>query len=300
LTYAEFKNRDYPAVIATARRVHARKHQNAAVVHLFAAGAREAQHDLNEALGEMETLLSEDPKSPLAGQFRQILDQIKTEQVSLAKVKRHPAAPPPSVSSALPPPSAEVVSPQIQQASGGSGPSNPTSYPANYPIPSRRSRELFAATDHGKSVTNLSLSDVEIRDDNQPPQTILIPQCDSASLAYRTHHRYEQLDSRAVCIRTGRCQQFLKRWSRQERPSGLASIIPCFSDFTPDQTLQLAQLHSAPGGGTALWDAVARAQAGPSRSTTRCPGSRLAMHNSSSASLQMPSAAQRGRSRSIQ
>src|SRR5882672_1232041 len=94
LTYAEFKNRDYPAVIATARHVHAHKHQNAAVVHLFAAGAREAQHDLNEALGEMETLLSEDPRSPLSGQFRQIVDQIKTEQVSLAKVKRHAADPP--------------------------------------------------------------------------------------------------------------------------------------------------------------------------------------------------------------
>jgi tetratricopeptide (TPR) repeat protein len=93
LTYAQFRNHDYPAVIATARHVHAYKHEIAAVVHLFAAGAWEAQHNLNEALGEMETLLSEDPKSPLTGQFRQILDQIKAEKVSQAQIKRHPADP---------------------------------------------------------------------------------------------------------------------------------------------------------------------------------------------------------------
>ena len=32
---------------------------------------------------------------------------------------------------------------------------------------------FFAATDHGKSVTDLAASDVEIRDDNQPPDAIL-------------------------------------------------------------------------------------------------------------------------------
>jgi len=65
LTYAEFKNRDYSGVIATTRRVHHRKHQDTALVHLFAAGAWEAQEHLSEAQDELETLLSEDPKSPL-------------------------------------------------------------------------------------------------------------------------------------------------------------------------------------------------------------------------------------------
>jgi hypothetical protein len=46
LTYAEFVNRDYSAVIATVHRIHDRKHNGAAVVHYFAAGALEAQDDL--------------------------------------------------------------------------------------------------------------------------------------------------------------------------------------------------------------------------------------------------------------
>src|SRR5208282_2185939 len=63
LAYGEFVNHDYPAVIATAREVHDRnhkEHKGTAVVHFFAAGAWEAQDNLNEAQQEMETLLQED------------------------------------------------------------------------------------------------------------------------------------------------------------------------------------------------------------------------------------------------
>src|SRR5436305_15099272 len=70
LIYAQFKNRDYPAVIATTRQVHHRKHENAAMVHLFAAGAWEAQDRLGEAQDELQAMLSEDPKSPLQPQLR--------------------------------------------------------------------------------------------------------------------------------------------------------------------------------------------------------------------------------------
>ncbi len=91
LTYAEFVNHDYPAVLETARQVHAGKHEGAAMVHYFAAGALEAQDNLSGAQAEMETLLKEDPKSPSAAAFRQILDQIKAEQVSRAAAKEHAA-----------------------------------------------------------------------------------------------------------------------------------------------------------------------------------------------------------------
>jgi len=282
LTYAEFKNRDYPAVIATARHVHAHKHQNAAVVHLFAAGAREAQHDLNEALGEMETLLSEDPKSPLSGQFRQIVDQIKTEQVSLAKVKRHAADPPPSVSSALPPPSAEVVSPQIRQASQDMTEPNQSAAKTEtgatcigceqpgddfaHQVIRFQVQEiamLFAATDHGKSVTNLSLSDIEIRDDNQPPVAIL------------GFHNVTQLPLRIGLLidisnsvverfsfEQGAASKFLETVVTDKNDLsfviGFNNSVLLVQDFTPDQTLTARAVSQlAPGGGTALWDAVA-------------------------------------------
>ncbi len=43
LTYAEFANQDYPAVVTGVKQIHGRKHDGAAVVHYFAAGALEAQ-----------------------------------------------------------------------------------------------------------------------------------------------------------------------------------------------------------------------------------------------------------------
>ena len=295
LTYAEFKNHDYPAVIATARHVHSHKHQGAAVVHLYAAGAREAQHNLNEALGEMETLLNEDPKSPLSGQFRQILDQIKAEQVSLAQVKRHPAAPSPSVSSALLLPNAEVVSPQIRQPSQGmtehnqiaaakteTGATTASADPVGATGPSAGSEQpdenvahqvirfqvqevamLFAATDHGKSVTNLSLSDIEIRDDNQPPQTILgfrnvtqlplrIGLIIDMSSSITSRFSFEQ----------GAASKFLETVVTDKNDLsfviGFNNSVLLVQDFTPDQTLTARAVSQlAPGGGTALWDAVA-------------------------------------------
>ena len=91
LTYAEFVNRDYPAVIATARRVHEGKHAGAALVHYFAAGALDAQGHIADAQHEMETLLSEDPNSPSIPQYRKILDQLLVKQAHLTASQLHPA-----------------------------------------------------------------------------------------------------------------------------------------------------------------------------------------------------------------
>ena len=62
LAYAEFVNHDYPAVIATAQQVHQHKHEGAAVVHFFAAGAWEAQGNLSSSANEMETLAGGRPE----------------------------------------------------------------------------------------------------------------------------------------------------------------------------------------------------------------------------------------------
>lgn len=257
LTYAEFKNRDYPAVIATARHVHDHLHQNAAVVHLFAAGAWEAQHNLDEAQDEMETLLSEDPKSPLSGQFRQILDQMKAEQVSLARVKRHPADPSRSMSNAL------TASADPVRASGpSSGSEQPDVAHQVIRFEVQEVAMLFAATDHGRSVTNLSLSDIEIRDDNQPPVTIL------------GFHNVTQLPLRIGLLidmsnsvidrfsfEQGAASKFLETVVTDKNDFsfviGFNWSVLLVQDFTSDQTLTaraVAQL--APGGGTALWNAV--------------------------------------------
>ena len=345
LTYVEFKNRDYPAVIATARHVHNHKHQDASVVHLFAAGAWEAQHNLNEAQDEMETLLNEDPKSPSSGRFRQILDQIKAEQLNQAQAKRHSANASPSVSSALPPPSEQIVSPPIRQASPGltelnqiaaaktetdancigcgttasaeavraSGPSSGSEQPDEsfarqvIRVEVQEVAMLFAATDHGNSVTNLSLSDIEIRDDNQPPLAIL------------GFHNVTQLPLRIGLI-IDTSNSIIERFSFEQGAASkfLETVVTdkndlsfvigfnwsvfLVQDFTPDQTRAaraIAQL--APGGGTALWNAVAFAADKLAARPEPQPVARVLVvisdgeDNSSSVSLQQAIwAAQRG------
>jgi VWFA-related protein len=286
LTYAEYKNGDYPAVIATTRHVHDQKHQDAVVVHLFAAGAWGAQDNLNEAQGEMETLLSEDPKSPLSGQFRQILDQIKAEKAGAMPVKRHSADPSRSVSSAPPSPRAEAVPQQVRQASqgmaehnqiaaaapdpaGASGPSSGSEQPDEnvarqvIRLEVQEVAMLFTATDHGKSVTNLSLSDIEIRDDNQPPEAIL------------GFHNVTQLPLRiGLVIDTSNsvtekfsfeqsaANKFLEMVVTGKNDLSIVIGFNCYvllaQDFTSDQTITARSITQlAPGGGTALWDAVA-------------------------------------------
>jgi len=310
LIYAEFKNRDYPAVIAIARDVHGQRHQNAALVHLFAAGAWEVQHNLDEAQNEMETLLSEDPQSSSSGQFRQILDQIKTEQVSLTHAKRR-SAEPPSSASALPARSAEVV-PSASPVGGSDsslGPQQPDENVAHQVIrvEVQEVAMLFTAIDHGKSVTNLSLSDIEIRDDNQPPEAIL------------GFHNVTQLPLRIGLLidmsasvtdrfsfEQGAASKFLE--SVVTDKNDLAFVIGfnwsvfLVQDFTSDQTLTARAVSQlAPGGGTALWNAVAFAADKLSTRRESQPVARVLVvitdgaDNSSSVTLQQAIwAAQRG------
>ena len=256
LTYAQFKNHDYPAVLATARHVHAYKHEIAAVVHLFAAAAWEAQHNLNEALGEMETLLSEDPKSPLSAQFRQILDQIKAEKVSQAQIKRHPADPSrpssPSTASADP--------------AGASDPSSGSYQPDDVAhqiirVQVQEVAMLFAATDHGKSVTNLGLSDIAIRDDNQPVTILGFHNVTQLPLRIGLIIDMSNSITDRFSFEQNAASKFLEVVTDKNDLSfviGFNGSVLLVQDFTSDQARAaraLAQL--APGGGTALWDAVA-------------------------------------------
>lgn len=122
---------------------------------------------------------------------------------------------------------------------------------------------MFAATDHGKSVTNLSLSDIEIRDDNQPPEAIL------------GFHNMTQLPLR-IGLLIDMSNSVIDRFSFEQGAASkfletvvtdkddLAFVIGfnwsvfLVQDFTSDQTLTArAVSRLAPGGGTALWNAVA-------------------------------------------
>jgi Ca-activated chloride channel homolog len=286
LAYAEFKNRDYPAVIATAHYVHKQKHKDAALVHLFAAGAWHAQQNLDRARDEMETLLNEDPNSPFASQLRQFLLQIQAEQVNLAQFKRHPADPPASTSEQIRQDSQgtteqnQVVPARTEtdptcigcvtsapgDPVGGRGPNSESYDDVAHQVIRVQVEEvamMFTATDHGKSVTNLSPSDVVIREDNQPPVPIL-GFYNVTQLPLRIGLIIDMSNSitERFSFEQGAASKFLETVATDK--NDLAFVIGfnwsvlLVQDFTSDQTLTAHAINQlAPGGGTALWDAVA-------------------------------------------
>lgn len=299
LTYAQFKNRNYVGVIGTSSQVHRRKHENAALVHLFAAGAWEAQEHFSEAQDELETLLNEDAKSAWMPQVRKLLAQVKEEQASRAAAGRHGAGTAQRADVAAGEPSVA--------ASAGPAPADPNLAHQVIRVKVEEVAMLFAVTDHGQSVTNLSAADVQIRDDGRPPQAIL------------GFHNIAQLPLR-IGLLIDKSNSITERFQFEEAAAGkfldtvvtdkkdLAFVIGfncavlVAQDFTADQTLTARALTQlAPGGGTALWDAVAYAADKLASHPEEQPVARVLVvisdgeDNSSSASLQEAIwAAQRG------
>ncbi len=296
LAYGEFANQNYAGVISTANEVHRRKHKGGALVHFFAAGAWEAQNNLAEAQREMEFLLEEDHKSASRAQFEQVLDQIKNEAAVQAEAKAHPLQSP--VFSFSPPamPTAEEASAQAQRilqtireksqiAEAEAAPDAACSdcgtvAPANSAAVSPESRAktsfsgtvlrssvdevaiFFAATDHGKSVSDLNESDVSLRDDHQAPKSILSFR-NELQLPLRLGLVIDTSNSvtERFSFEQGAAEKFLHDVMTGKDDFafvvGFNNSVLMVQDFTSDTTLATRAVGQlAPGGGTALWDAV--------------------------------------------
>jgi len=296
LTYAEFLNRDYPEVIATTRRVHESKHEGSTLVHYFAAGAFAAQDHLTDAQHEMETLLREDPKSPSTAQYRQILDQLHAKQTHQAAVKPQSANIVNPSSSTTPDvawrakEALQDKKEEIQIAEAEAEP-DPTCFEcrmtpliesgvrASFTPDSRQSQPyfsasvlrvavdevaiFFAATDHGKSVVNLTASDIDIHDNSRPPNAILAFHNES-ELALRlgliidtsnsVTDRFHFEQEAAVKF----LETIITRKDDLAFVIGVNNSVLVVQDFTADQTLTARAVSAlAAGGGTSLWDAVA-------------------------------------------
>jgi hypothetical protein len=93
LSYAQFMNRDYDGVLATARQVHSRKHPGAAMVHYFAAAAWDGQNHLEEAQRVADALAGRSkitggrasPQSPVTAQGRADQERSAEEPVRGAR-----------------------------------------------------------------------------------------------------------------------------------------------------------------------------------------------------------------------
>jgi len=295
LAYGEFMNRNYPAVVATAQSVHGRNHNGAEMVHYFAAGAWAAQDNLPQAQHEMETLLNEVPQSSSTAQYHQVLEEIKNEQALRTQAKIEPPKAVVSSSVAPPAITPEEASRSVQQAfedakertqiaeaeaepeaicascgttiAGESDKSRLRQDRSNgKDLILRASVDevdvLFSATDHGKSVVDLRAADIGVRDNRQPPEKILGFRNES-QLPLRLGLVIDTSSSVVdrFSFELGAAARFVKTvvtdTSDLAFVVGLNNSVLLVQDFTPDQTLLSHAINQlAPGGGTALWDAV--------------------------------------------
>jgi VWFA-related protein len=294
LAYGEFANRDYVAVIATTREVHARKHQGASLVHFFAAVSLEAQNNLSAAQDEIKILLKEDPNSPSAGEFRNILGELQEEERERARLKFEPVQ---KVTYSIGIPNgtspelanrvallaaqnleereqieeaekeSEAVCTDCGSAVAENTRSGSESVPGDPVGPIIRASVdevsvVFAATDHGKSVTDLASSDVQVLDNSLPPKAVLHFR-NEAQLPLRLglvidtsgsvteRFKFEQ----AAAIKF--LQKVVTGSEDLAFVVGVNNSVLLVQDFTSDhEQMNHAIEELAPSGGTALWDAL--------------------------------------------
>jgi len=332
LVYAEYLNKDYPAVFATTEDVHGRAHEGAARVHFYAAAAWLAQRNLDRAQQEMETLLKEDPRSDSAAQYQKILEQIEASKQRRAAARQtamvRPEPSPEEIASrrdfaqqqekeasqiaeaeaAADPACVECESRDRMESSGtaGSGSANDKSR-ADFRVTADEVSVMFAAVNHGKSVTDLAVSDVAIEDDGHPPSAILSFRNESQlplrlglvidiSSSINSRFSFEQ-EAASKFLRN-----VVANKDDQAFVAGVSQTVFVVQDFTGDHAAMSRAVNElAPKGGTALWDAVAFAANKLARHAEDQPVARVLViisdgqDNSSTLSLkQAIASAQRG------
>jgi Ca-activated chloride channel family protein len=275
LTFAKLLNQQYSQVVSMAHQVHERKHEGAAIVHYLAALAWHNQGDSNEMRSELNSFLTEDAKNPLAEKARQLLiniDAARSRPGIVATIQMHESSPA-ELAERKQVEEAEAMCEGCSDASVPSNTSKIAQPVGDPPGPSLKTgwtmREtvdevalLFAATDHGKSVTDLTSEDVRITDNDEPPAAIVDFRSE-AELPLRLGLVIDTSGSisRRFAFEQGAAGRFLQNVLTNRNDLGFvvgfANSVLLLQDFTTDQT-QLSdgiQLL-APGGGTALWDAV--------------------------------------------
>jgi len=298
LAFVQYMNQHYDGVLDTAREVHSRKHPGAAMVHYYAAAAWYARNNLQNAKSELQRVLQEDPKSRAAGHAREMLSQVDEEarvqpykdrqaadgsgrtQIGNLDPSSQPAEAQPLPFAAEPNKEAAELNLKTSSVAPGTN-----ELAAAHDAIDKTGREvapigmrdgnfvlranvnevavLFAATDHGKSVSDLTRADVEVRDDEKVPLVI-------------TGFRNESQLPLRLGLVIDTSESITGRFSFEQRAAiafvrqvltgkddlafviGVANSVLLVQDFTNDQQrIGHAIDQLAPAGGTALWDAVA-------------------------------------------
>jgi VWFA-related protein len=291
LAYAQQGNHQYREAIDTVGRVHALQHPGMGNAHYVAAAAAVALNDLPVAQSELTLFLQEDPSNPLAPTARYNLDilnrsQQKAGATSAQQIIAVAAAPPPNLANSdrL---KTELAGAREEAGGSGScdnctGPSVVTeaSYYGAASVPDLADAPpdqwtirkvvdevavFFGVSSGGHSVTDLTLSEIKVRDDNKPPEKVLqfVPQSKlplrlgvlvDTSGSVQPRFSFEKQAAAKFM------QQMLSNSSDLGFVAGFAETSVVTQDFTGDHDRLAAGVNKLPsGGGTALFDAVSRA-----------------------------------------
>jgi len=196
LAFAQNGAHKYADVLRTVRRLHRLDHHGMADVHYIAASAAFSLNDAEAAKAELKTFLTEEPAGPLSAVARQklaeldrgvpaIAESTPTKKVIPTETKLVSFPNTPHLESELqaaavapdsPDDSAESLSPSTSQP-GPSRRISPDVKSWGNTFTIRKAVDetalFLAVSEHGKMVNDLSASDIQIRDDDKPPERIL-------------------------------------------------------------------------------------------------------------------------------
>jgi Ca-activated chloride channel family protein len=293
LAYAQNGTQQYEQVLQTAQRVHALDHKGMANVHYVAAAAAMALNDFETMEHELNFFLAEDPTNALAPVARQNLAALThNKEVRAAAAARVQSGTTIAVSQPLQtfPNSdrlkaqlgalgnesdagtcetcgtlADAVSPNTNGANGAAS-NAPSAGRVGGVWTIRKSVDdvalFFSVTSHGHMVNDLEASNIQIRDDNKPPEKVVqfAPQ---SKLPLRLALLVDTSGSvkDRFAFEKGAATKFVQKVLSNPSDLGFIAGFATEPTVTQDFSSNPAALGSgidklANGGGTALFDGV--------------------------------------------
>jgi Ca-activated chloride channel family protein len=301
LAFAQNCDHNYQEALKTVERVHTREHHGLANAHYIGAAAAISLNDLDTARHELNELITEDPSNPLAPIARQKLEMLVAGNNLGTNSNPAPAeAPAPSIEPApaagtrlITFPNSEHLAAQLKTVGEDSDSDNcqtcnappaPRPKPDYVTYPSRESSAatfttwdrlftihqavdetalFFSVSHHGQTVNDLTLSDIQVRDDNKPPDKVLqfIPQ---SKLPLRLALLIDASDSvkRRLWFEKQAAQKFVRKVLTGDSDLGFIAGFNNEVFVTQDFTRDIAALDQGieklgnGGNGTSLFDAV--------------------------------------------
>jgi len=291
LAFAQNGAHKYADVLHTVQQIHRLEHHGMGDVHYIAAAAALNLHDINSSRSQLNTFLTEEPTGPLSAVARQELDKLTHANepqfraadphsiqvlAGPAQQKTFPNTPyleselrNVAAESGTPDDSSDISSLAIVESNPGFAETRPAPAASNWSnnFTIRQAVDetalFLAVSEHGKMVNGLDASNLQILDDNRPPDRVLqfLPQ---SKLPLRLGILIDVSGSveHKISFEKNAAKKFLDRVLNPESDlafvAGFDKEIDVTQDFTGDSTILSDGVEniSPHAEGTALFDAI--------------------------------------------